>query len=251
MPRRKVEVQRGVLDDALLSAAARLFAQRGYRATTLSDIAQALSVKKASLYYYLETKEDLLTAIYQRIFDQIEEAVTPVEALDLPPSERLRRMIHKHLEVVAAQRDMLAVTFQEEAELTVRHQKLISRRKRRYEKVFESVILEGQRLGEFRPVPSRLAVFALLGMCNWLYKWYRPHHVAGEVASVFAVLFESGLRADDAGTIAAWPRPANLDEAMEGMVREIEGLRETADRLTAELDRAKQRLRDGLAPISP
>ena len=244
MPRRRAETQRGVLDDALLSTAAKLFAERGYRATTLSDIAQALGVKKASLYYYLETKEDLLTAIYQRMFDQIEEAIAPIEALNLPPDERLRRMIHTHIEVVAAQRDMLAVAFREEAELGQRHQNLIRRRKRQYQRMFEVVIEEGQKLGIFRQVPARLAVFALLGMCNWMYKWYQPARGASDIAATFAMLFESGLLADRDAPTKAWPRPLTADEALEGVSSEVDGLQMSLERLTQELERAKARLRD-------
>src|SRR2546430_16146613 len=94
--------------DAILGEAATLFARQGYRATTLDDVADALDIKKASLYHYIRSKEELLTEIYDRILTRIDAAVRPVAESGLPADERLRRMAHAHLEVVTAERDMLA-----------------------------------------------------------------------------------------------------------------------------------------------
>ena len=196
MPASPSAAGRGLARSDLLAVAAELFARQGYRATTLDDIAGELGLKKASLYHYISSKEDLLCEIYQRIFDRVEAAVAASAAPGPAVDERLRRMIHAHVHVVAAERDMLAVVFQEEAELPPEAQAAIRHRKRAHEALFERVIAEGQRQGVIRPGSVRLMVLALLGMCNWVYKWYRPEKFSiEEIAAEFARTLESGVRA--------------------------------------------------------
>lgn len=239
---------RGIPRDALLSAAAELFARQGYRATTLDDLAASLRIRKASLYHYIRSKEDLLTAIYDRIFDRIERAVRPIAGEDLPADERLRRMIHAHVEVVAAESDMLAVVFREEAELSHAKQVAIRRRKRDYERIFADVIDAGRRSGLLRDLPTGLLVRALLGMCNWMYQWYRPERGAWqEIAGEFTLLLESGWLAADDRRRGAWARPDSVDEALAPARDAVRRARAELDEASAELARATERLHDGLA----
>src|SRR3989442_7589293 len=244
--------------DAILGEAATLFARQGYRATTLEDVADTLDIKKASLYHYIRSKEELLTEIYDRILTRIDAAVRPVAESDLPADERLRRMVHAHLEVVTAERDMLAVVFREEPELSPEAKRAIRARKRDYERIFERVIDEGQQAGLLRPLTTRLVVFALLGMCNWTYQWFRdpgdtpspgpetfsPDEVAGE----FVLLLESGWRiqADD-GRRGAWPRPDTVEEAVAPVTRALESVQAALAAASAELGSAAHRLQDGVA----
>lgn len=247
---------RGLSRQALLTTAAELFARKGYRATTLDDIASELGLKKASLYHYIDSKDDLLAAIYTEIFDRIEAAVAPLASLPLPVDERLRRMIHAHLAVVSAELPSLSVVFSEESELPEELQRRIRRRKRSHDALFEAVIADGQRDGVFRPGPARLKVVALLGMCNWIYKWLRPEAAdpatVEEIAAEFALIMESGIKPHGtAGTgepaSGAWPRFASVAEAFGPAEAGIARLRGELDRLTAELAEVKERLRDGLA----
>jgi AcrR family transcriptional regulator len=244
---------RGISRDALLSTAAALFARKGYRATTLDDIAGELGLKKASLYHYIRSKDELLADIYQQIFDRIEAEVAPLVALDLPAGERLRRMIHAHITVVSAELPSLSVVFSEESELPADLQRGIRHRKRAHEALFEKVIAEGQREGVFRPGSVRLMVVALLGMCNWIYKWLRPEDAdqvtVDEIAAEFALMVESGITVIPNGDrrSGAWPRFATLDEAFEPAQLAVNRMRAELERLESELSDARERLRDGLA----
>jgi TetR/AcrR family transcriptional regulator, cholesterol catabolism regulator len=240
---------RGISREALLATAAELFARKGYRATTLDDIAGELGLKKASLYHYIRSKDELLADIYQQIFDRIEAAVAPLVSLDLPVDERLRRMVHAHIAVVSAELPSLSVVFSEESELPASLQRGIRHRKRAHDALFEKVIAEGQREGVFRPGSVRLMVMALLGMCNWIYKWHRPE-AAGpgavdEIAAEFALIIESGIRNTDRPG-GAWPRFATLDEAFEPADRSVKRMRAELERMESELTETRERLRDGL-----
>lgn len=236
--------------ESLLSTAAGLFARKGYRATTLDDIAGDLGLKKASLYHYIRSKDELLVEIYQQIFDRIDAAVAPYARSELPVDERLRRMVHVHIAVVTAELESLSVVFSEEAELPDELQRGIRHRKRAHEALFENVIAEGQRQGVFRPGSVRLMVLGLLGMCNWIYKWYRPDAAdqtsVEDIAAEFALIVESGIRSGERRD-GARPRFSNLQEAFQPAERSVKRLHAELERLEAELHDAHERLRDGLA----
>ncbi len=239
---------RGLDEDSLLSASASLFAEKGYRATTLDDIARALNVKKATLYHYIRSKEQLLTGIYARIFDRIEAVVRPIASQPLSANERLRRMIHAHLEVVAAESAMLAVVFQEESELDPANRALFQKRKQSYERIFEAVVEEGQQDRVLRPLSPRVMVRAVLGMCNWLYQWYRPErHSWPKIASELLLLIESGWLADHDSRQGAWIRPDTVGQALEPPREAMRKARNALDELSIELTRAADRLQDGVA----
>lgn len=240
---------RGIPRETLLSVAAELFAKQGYRATTLDHVASALNIKKASLYHYMRSKEDLLTGIYDRIFDRIEAEVRPVAEQELPVGERLRRMVHAHVAFVCRESAMLAVVFQEEAELSDANRVVIQTRKRDYEQIFERVVTLGQEQGILRPMRARMMVRAILGMCNWTYQWYSPErHDVDEIASQFTLLIESGWLVVEGDTrMGAWARPGTVKEAIAPAKAAVLRAREQIDQLTAELEKAEDRLEDGLA----
>ena len=85
--------------------------------------------------------------------------------------------------------------FSEEASLPARFARSIAAQKDRYDKGVETIVVDGVRRGVFRDVPPRLVVFGLLGMLNWLYKWYNPagRWGAEEISGAFLSLLEGGL----------------------------------------------------------
>lgn len=95
--------------DELLSAAQRLFSERGYEATSVRDIADALAIKAGSLYAHIETKEDLLWEILCRAADCFFEAVRPIVESNLVTVEKLRRLIAAHVQVITESSEAAAV----------------------------------------------------------------------------------------------------------------------------------------------
>lgn len=233
--------------DRLVEVAGGLFAERGYRATTLDDVAEALKVKKASLYYYIDSKNTLLQAIYDQILGRIAEQVLPLAKLKLPADERLRRMIAAHIEFVTQELNLLSVVFQEEWELPDDLKVKIRQTKRRYEDAFEKVVREGQNEGVIREGSSRLMVLALLGMTNWMHTWFDPErHNQREVVGEFVHLLEQGWLSSDAPARPAWPRANSVDEALAKSFTLLQQVREDADALVDELTHARERLEEGV-----
>jgi TetR/AcrR family transcriptional regulator, cholesterol catabolism regulator len=183
-----------VLRAGILTAAADLFRERGYRAATLDEIAKRVGVSKPTLYGYFRSKEELLAAIFHRTMSLFERDLDAIRASREAPVAQLRRVIRFHVGAVIAERSFLAVFFGEEANLPPRLSRAIRRRKARYDRKVRAIVETGLRRGALRAANPRLLVFALLGMANWVYQWYDP---AGEwdadtIAGGFIALLESG-----------------------------------------------------------
>ncbi len=160
----------------ILRTAARLFQQRGYDATSMNDVAAALKLSKGGLYHHFQSKDEILFEIMNHAMEMTQDRViTPVRGI-ADPVERLRALIRLHLEVVLSPRDReITVMLHENHPLPPTLRKRINQRKKEYVHFVESLILDVQRSRAAKgAVSPRAAAFALLGMINWIYQWYKP-----------------------------------------------------------------------------
>lgn len=190
-----MSLKRQAVRDQILRTAADLFRQHGYRATTLDGIAARLGMSKATLYTYFRAKEEILAVISRETIATFARELAIIVRSRLSPEEKLRRMVQQHVRLVLSNRSFLTVFFSEETSLPPRFARALAREKDRYDKSVEAIIREGIRKGVFRPLEPRLVVYGLLGMVNWLYKWYNPagRWGAEEIARSYLSLIERGL----------------------------------------------------------
>jgi AcrR family transcriptional regulator len=162
----------------ILRTAARLFQQRGYDATSMNDVAAALKLSKGGLYHHFQSKDEILFEIMNHAMDITQERVlNPVRGI-ADPEERLRALIRLHIEVVLSPRDReITVMLHENHPLPPALRKRINARKKDYVHFLENLMAEVQkrvRKESGGKVSPRAAAFALLGMINWIYQWYKP-----------------------------------------------------------------------------
>jgi AcrR family transcriptional regulator len=166
----------------ILRAAARLFQQQGYDGTSMNDIAAALKLSKGGLYHHFQSKDEILFNLMSHAMDITEQQVIAPVKLIPNPEDRLRALIRLHIGVVLKERDReITVMLHENHPLTPTLRKRINARKKDYVHFVENLIAEvqGQHVGGSnsgslkKPVNPRAAAFALLGMINWIYQWYR------------------------------------------------------------------------------
>src|ERR1700735_2649482 len=164
----------------ILRTAARLFQQRGYDATSLNDGATALKLSKGGLYHHFQRKDEILFEIMNHAMEITQERVlNPVRGI-ADPEERLRALIRLHIEVVLSPRDReITVMLHENHPLPPALRRRINGRKKEYIHFLESLIADVQvnaQRGRSAKcaVSPRAAAFALLGMINWIYQWYKP-----------------------------------------------------------------------------
>jgi AcrR family transcriptional regulator len=159
----------------ILRTAARLFQQRGYDATSMNDVAAALKLSKGGLYHHFQSKDEILYHIMSHAMEITEERVLKSVTGIADPEERLRALIRRHIEVVVSVRDReITVMLHENHPLPPALRKKINGRKKDYVHFMENLIAEVQQMrGGTATVSPRAAAFALLGMINWIYQWYK------------------------------------------------------------------------------
>ena len=160
----------------ILRTAARLFQQRGYDATSMNDVAAALKLSKGGLYHHFQSKDEILYQIMNHAMDITQERVIDPVRRIADPEQALRALIRLHIEVVLSPRDReITVMLHENHPLPPSLRKKINARKKEYVHFLENLITEVQKFRRATgKVSPRAAAFALLGMINWIYQWYKP-----------------------------------------------------------------------------
>jgi AcrR family transcriptional regulator len=205
MTRRKSKAERY---EEVLAAAAKVFAEQGYRAATIHRVAAELEMTGAALYHYVRSKEDLLVEISMRAGRRVLEAAEEVAARDISPAEKLRALFHRHLEVTLADRSIFTILIQERSEIPADRVDELVEGERQYFETVHSV------LREFAPdetggQDARLGALAFFGMLNWALRWYREDgaytldDVADRFFRIFAAGFLSGPTRNEALTLVA------------------------------------------------
>jgi AcrR family transcriptional regulator len=180
----------------ILRTSARLFQQQGYDGTSMNDVANALNLSKGGLYHHFQSKDEILFNLMNHAMDITEEKVLrPVKAIP-DPEERLRKLIRLHIGVVMSERDReITVMLHENHPLSPALRRRINARKKDYIHFLENLVAEVQRSRAAKAtVTPRAAAFALLGMINWIYQWYRPEGTLQEdsLAKQFTEIFFQG-----------------------------------------------------------
>jgi AcrR family transcriptional regulator len=182
----------------VLRVAAELFSEQGYEATSTTEIAERLGIKGGSVYYYIDSKEELLFELVEDIYGLLLESLEEVLSSKDDPVTKLERLIELHVAGMASHRHRGALILNETRSLSPEHQAVTARHAAVYEDGLASVIADGQRAGQIDPdVDPKLVTKALLGAGNWVNRWYReggawsPEDVSGG----FARLFLRGLAA--------------------------------------------------------
>jgi TetR/AcrR family transcriptional regulator, cholesterol catabolism regulator len=159
----------------LISKSIPIFSAKGFRGTSMNDLAAATGLSKSSLYHYFDSKEDILVEIYDDVLRHNVEAAQRVRDSELPTELKLRQLFLERVEYVCRNRRILQVFFEEEAELPRRLLSRVFETRTAYVDLIEGLINKGVEEGVFKITTSpTIVVNTLLGATNWIYKWYSP-----------------------------------------------------------------------------
>lgn len=164
---------------AIEDVASDLFRERGYAATSIRDIARALSVQGASLYAHVTSKEDVLWAIVDRAASRFEAAADRAEReaearRPGDPAEAIAALVRAHVEVLTADVDEAGVFVHEWRALGRERRAAILERRDAYETRFRRRIEEGIAIGAFAMTDPAIASGAILSAVNGVATWYDP-----------------------------------------------------------------------------
>src|SRR5436309_2934273 len=155
-------------------AAARIFRDRGFDATAMSDIARALRMTKAGLYHYFPSKEAMLFEIMTFGLERMEEEVIAPSTAIRDPENRLRQMLLQHARIITRAEGVVAQLFHEQRALPAHMRKVINDQERRYFHLVRETLKELKTAGRLRDVDLSIAALSLIGMVQWMPRWFRP-----------------------------------------------------------------------------
>ena len=184
--RRRVEI---------LKSAASAFRTRGYRATSVDDIAQTLRMTKGSLYYYFKNKEEILYVCHDHTLDLLLRDLKDIQASGKLPAEKLRAVVIAFVELMTEELHGTAAVTLDLKELSPPLRRKITAKRDRFDRAVRRIISEGIDQGVFRRIDPKFTTFAIMGGINWIPHWFNPAGKAdaGSIGVAFADFFVAGL----------------------------------------------------------
>lgn len=179
----------------ILEAAAQVFRQKGFHGASMNDIAEAVSLKKASLYHHVTSKQEVLLEILDRALQLLLERISSITNQKIPADKKLRLMIREYLQILVENIDLATVLLFEHRALERRqHARHIPNRDK-FESLWKDVLAEGVQAKLFNCDDPALATRALLGIMNWTITWYRPDGplTIEQIADQYSNLLLNGL----------------------------------------------------------
>jgi AcrR family transcriptional regulator len=153
--------------------AARIFHDRGFDATSVSDIARSLSMTKAGLYHYFASKEELLFEIMTFGLERVnEEVIMPARAIG-DPEQRLREIVVRHAQISTRAQGAVAQLIDEARALPPVARKKVKQQMRVYFDLIRDTLRELDAQGRLRDVDPTVAAFCVIGMILWLPRWFQ------------------------------------------------------------------------------
>ena len=171
-----VEERRENRREEILRAAQDLFHRQGYANTSLDDIARAVRIKREGLYYYFPNRTQILITIIKPLGLQLRDRVREILESDASPEQKICQTVENHLMRFENRFAESKITlrddyFAENEDVLAEMQPIWDE----YETLWVAIISEGQDKGAFdAALDPRLAHLGILGLCNWVARWYKP-----------------------------------------------------------------------------
>ena len=158
----------------IMEAAAGLFRDRGYAATSMRDLAKSVHLQASSLYNHIKSKQELLQKICFQNAQHFLDGIEKIEQDYTTPASQIEQLIKLHLDIVS--KDATSVTsFNDEwRHLTEPKLGEFIQLRKRYEQRFRAVLQSGIDQGVFQPFDTTVVMNTILSSLRWVYDWYQP-----------------------------------------------------------------------------
>lgn len=158
----------------ILRSASLVISRKGFRQTTMEDIAAELLMTKGSLYYYFKNKEELLFYCHEQILTTVLEKLRKIKHQDISSSEKMKAAIKIHLDTAIREREIFNLAVKPEQIFSGDYADVIVQKLDEYAELFDQLILNGVQKGEFSVSQKKMARMIILGAANWIQVWYSP-----------------------------------------------------------------------------
>lgn len=187
---------KNIRKELIVAAAAHLFKQKGYAASSVRDIATALHIEAASLYHHIKNKEEILEIICFGMADKFLNAIAEVNDIYFNAEEKLRKAILHHVEIITEDVDKSAVFLREWRSLPAQSLQDFLVLRNQYENEFTRIVENGIEEDVFESVDKKFAVLSILSSVNWINEWYSAegNMQAKDIAQKISDFVLGGLR---------------------------------------------------------
>jgi AcrR family transcriptional regulator len=188
--------------ESLLAVAVEVFNERGYDGTSMEDLSRRLGISKSSIYYHVDSKEDLLALALDRALDGLFQVADEVQAGSDAAIVRLERLVRGSVQVLADRLPYVTLLLRARGNTTTERNALA--RRREFDQIVAELVADAERDGDIRPdVDPAITARLLFGLVNSLVEWYRPGRrvtSAAELADAVCAVAFDGLSIRRAGT---------------------------------------------------
>lgn len=194
----------------ILRRASEVFERQGVNRTSIEDIAKAVGIKREAVYYYFKSRTEILLRIILPQSNRLTFGLRSILDSSQSSQDKLRAAVRNHLDSFHPNYLEMAVALREkhifEAEEKFEELRAVWRE---YDHMWIDLVREGQERGEFKAgLDPKIVAFGLLGMCNWLSRWYDPNKEVAieEVIRTFTAMAADGIclpaASPEAGAVA-------------------------------------------------
>jgi AcrR family transcriptional regulator len=160
--------------EKILTVSTKLMSEKGFAGTSLQEIANKVGLHKSSLFHYFSDKNELLKRVLDRsTIEVLKNLEMMMSDENLSPEKKLESAIQNHLMSVVKYRDDVNLYLNEFRNLQRRDQQKYLKKRKKYEKAFIKIVDELKLKGYFEGLDSKIVAFGILGMLNWVVKWFR------------------------------------------------------------------------------
>lgn len=182
--------------EEVLQSAANIFFAKGFHASSIEDVARDVGMLKGSLYYYIKSKDDLLFQLLLAGIEDSDAYIAQHIASEGDPLEQLERAIRAQIDYIIKNRVQFGLFLHEFDSLSGKRQHRLISVMSRYNSRFVELVRRGQEHGKIIPGEPWVIVNGILGMCNWLYRWYDTDEISDpeQVKQIFLRMLLQGIR---------------------------------------------------------
>ncbi|HHY73248.1 MAG TPA: TetR/AcrR family transcriptional regulator [Bacillus bacterium] len=184
----------------IISTAIQLFEKYGYHGVTVNQIVKESGTSKGGFYHHFKSKDELLYMIHDTFISYVLEKANVAIETYTTPTERLHAIILSFVRVFDLYKPHISVFYQESTYLKPEYNEIIKKKRDEYRDIIFQVLEDGMKAGEFRShLPVKITGMAILGMVNWIYKWYKAdgEKTIEEIAAIFNDLILHSLLTED------------------------------------------------------
>ena len=181
----------------VVDTAARVFAERGYEATSIDDLVRATGLTRGGLYHYTASKQELLFSILDELIDPLLERARAIVSEPGSPETHLREVTRAWLAQIASHHAHMVVFNQERGTLERDPRwENVRNARRAFEKILEGILRRGQEDGSFTLRDTQLVLLALLGAVNYTPQWFAPSGrlQPEQIADAYCEVLLDGIR---------------------------------------------------------